>query len=264
MREGRQAIDSFAVHVYQSNYGDLQNAFGDNLKLYYLHYIDYGRAEGRNGKDYIQTAPSTPTGDSSIYEGIDYSKVYDYSYYINHNPDVYAALGGDPKAVLKHFVEYGMKEGRQAIGDFAVHVYQSNYEDLQNAFGNNLKLYYLHYIDYGHAEGRNGKDYVQAAPSIPTDGSSIYGGIDYSKVYNYSYYINHNLDVYAVIGGDSKAMLKHFVSWGMTEGRHSIETFNVWKYKNRYFDLSQAYGNDLKSYYYHYINYGYAEGRIGN
>lgn len=47
MREGRQAIDSFNVRAYRARYPDLQNAFGDNLPAYYLHYIQLGRNEKR-------------------------------------------------------------------------------------------------------------------------------------------------------------------------------------------------------------------------
>ena len=47
MNEGRQAIDTFNVQKYQSNYSDLRSAFKNDLKAYYLHYINYGKSEGR-------------------------------------------------------------------------------------------------------------------------------------------------------------------------------------------------------------------------
>ena len=46
-------------------------------------------------------------------DDIDYSAVYDYDYYIARYPDVVSVLGTDPKIVLKHFVTYGMSEGRR-------------------------------------------------------------------------------------------------------------------------------------------------------
>ena len=49
MNEGRQGNSKFNAYVYRARYGDLQNAFGDNLKEYYMHYINYGKKEGRNG-----------------------------------------------------------------------------------------------------------------------------------------------------------------------------------------------------------------------
>jgi hypothetical protein len=47
MSEGRQAGNNFNVRVYKNNYGDLRAAFGNNLKAYYIHYVRYGKAEGR-------------------------------------------------------------------------------------------------------------------------------------------------------------------------------------------------------------------------
>lgn len=94
---------------------------------------------------------SNPT---SVYEGVDYSDVYDYSYYIKHNPDVLVAFGGDAIKTLEHFVTYGMDEGRQGCAGFNVQAYKDKYVDLRNAFGNNTKQYYLHFIVYGFSEGR--------------------------------------------------------------------------------------------------------------
>ena len=58
--------------------------------------------------------------------------------------------------MLAHFVNYGMKEGRQAKADFNAGVYRENYADLQSAYGNDLKSYYLHYMNFGKKEGRSG------------------------------------------------------------------------------------------------------------
>lgn len=49
MNEGRQAKDSFNVKKYKNRYNDLQNAFGNDLKSYYMHYIGNGYKEGRKG-----------------------------------------------------------------------------------------------------------------------------------------------------------------------------------------------------------------------
>ena len=48
MAEGRQGNPEFNVFTYMDNYPDLRAAFGDDLKLYYIHYIQTGKAEGRN------------------------------------------------------------------------------------------------------------------------------------------------------------------------------------------------------------------------
>lgn len=47
MAEARVASSEFNVLIYKDRYVDLRSAFGDNLKLYYMHYISNGKAEGR-------------------------------------------------------------------------------------------------------------------------------------------------------------------------------------------------------------------------
>lgn len=59
----------------------------------------------------------------TFYNGVDYSKVYDFNYYLNRYPDVQAAYGKDDIAVLSHFVNIGMNEGRQACKTFDVQSY---------------------------------------------------------------------------------------------------------------------------------------------
>ena len=47
MNEGRKASNDFDPSFYQNTYGDLRNAFGNNMKEYYKHYLNYGMKEGR-------------------------------------------------------------------------------------------------------------------------------------------------------------------------------------------------------------------------
>ena len=113
--------------------------------------MNYGAKEGRKG-----TGCTTVQGATTVYNGVDYSAVYDYYYYVSNNSDIKNVYGNDDQAVLAHFVNYGMNEGRQAKADFNVGVYRGNYADLQSAYGNNLKSYYLHYMNFGKKEGRSG------------------------------------------------------------------------------------------------------------
>ena len=82
--------------------------YGNNLRSYYLHYISNGKAEGRKA-----TGDVTITDGVSVYNGVDYSAVFDYNYYITNNGDIKAAFGDDDVSVLAHFVNYGMSEGRR-------------------------------------------------------------------------------------------------------------------------------------------------------
>ena len=47
MAEGRRGNRGFNVKYYQYRYDDLQGAYGADLKEYYLHYLQFGRGEGR-------------------------------------------------------------------------------------------------------------------------------------------------------------------------------------------------------------------------
>ncbi|MDO5409427.1 MAG: hypothetical protein Q4F21_03125, partial [Lachnospiraceae bacterium] len=119
---------------------------GDNLKEYYLHYINRGKLEGRDGVE------------TNICNGIDYNSVYNYDYYTSKNPDIKNAFGNDRKATFEHFINRGMLEGRRASAEFDVNYYREQNQDLQNAYGDNLKEYYLHYINRGKLERRIGAE----------------------------------------------------------------------------------------------------------
>ena len=196
----------------------------------------------------------------NVYNGIDYSAVYDYTYYISKYADLKKAFGDDQYKALQHFVNRGMLEGRQAKDSFNVYSYMNRYADLRAAFGNNLKNYYLHYMNRGLIEGRDGSN----STTPPTGSSTIYDGIDYSAVYDYTYYISTYPDLKNAFGNDQYKALQHFVNRGMLEGRQAKDSFNVYSYMNRYADLRAAFGNNLKNYYLHYMNNGLKEGRSGS
>ena len=183
IREGRVASNEFNVKVYKANYPDLARAFGTNWKAYFDHYLAFGRAEHRNastasspaaaptnpaptGTVPVNTvpapAPAANTQPTNVLPAIparliDISPVFDACYYLNRYPDLQAAYGNDGTKALMHFVNYGMKEGRQGCPDFNVKIYQAKYADLQRAYGSNLPAYYFHYITNGMAEHRTAK-----------------------------------------------------------------------------------------------------------
>ena len=251
MKEGRKASDTFEVTSYKNLYQDLRLAFGNDLTKYYEHYVKYGYSEGRKatGVTSVQNAVTKMNG-------IDYSLVYDYNFYVSHNPDVKKVFGNDDIGTLRHFVTYGMKEGRQAKATFNVNSYKNQYPDLRTAFGKDLKSYYMHYIRYGAKEGRKGIGCNQVIGAV-----TKLDGVDYSAVYNYQYYVAHNPDIKKAFGNDDIATLQHFVKYGMKEGRTASADFSLAKYKSRYADLRNAFGDDNAKYYLHYISYGKKEGR---
>lgn len=191
-----------------------------------------------------------------IYQGVDYSAVFDEYYYLNKYSDLKAAFGTDGAAAFSHFLNYGMQEGRQASPAFDVYAYRARWRDLRMAFGQDLKAYYLHYINFGEREKR-----AATGSHTITSAVTVYGGVDYSAVYDYNYYIANHPDVNKAYNGNEADVLAHFVNYGMKEGRRASAAFDVNSYRLRYKDLRMVYGSDLAGYYYHYMNYGKAEGR---
>lgn len=251
MAEGRQGSSQFDVYSYKNLYPDLRAAFGNNLKSYYMHYISSGKAEGRKA-----TGVNTLQNPITTYNGIDYSAVYDYNYYLKKYSDLAKIYTNDDIGLLAHFVNCGMGEGRQAKASFDVFSYRNQYQDLRVAFGNNLKSYYMHYISNGKAEGRKATGVKSIQNPITT-----YNGVDYSSVYDYNFYIKKYSDLARIYTNDEVGLLAHFVNCGMAEGRQAKANFDVFSYRNQYQDLRLAFGKDLKSYYFHYMNSGKKEGR---
>lgn len=223
-----------------------------------------------DGDYYVESTATAWQKPSTVYNGVDYSAVYDYEYYIEHNSDVKAAFGNNSRAVLQQFVNYGMKEGRRASENFNVYAYANRYGDLKKAYGTDLKSYYMHYINYGKKENRIATGSDKKLNGSTTSGtgsgssnvSTVYNGVNYASVYDYNYYIANNADVKKAYGNDKAAALKHFVTYGMAEGRQGCASFNVKAYAYRYADVRNSYGSNLKLYYMHYINYGKKEGRV--
>ena len=272
MSEGRRGSEAFDVQSYYNEYPDLRAAFGTDLASYYSHYLMYGKKEGRHA-----TGCSKLKGAATKAGGVDYAPVYDPEYYLSRNGDVEKAFtkstyGGvtmvDDSAVLRHFVNYGMSEGRRGSEAFDVQSYYNEYPDLRAAFGTDLASYYSHYLMYGKKEGRHA-----TGCSKLKGAATKAGGVDYAPVYDPEYYLSRNGDVEkaftkSTYGGvtmvDDSAVLRHFINYGMSEGRRGSEAFDVYSYKTRYLDLRKAYGSNLKAYYCHYLEYGMKEHRNGS
>ena len=199
---------------------------------------------------------------------MDYSSVFDADYYLNKYPDVAKWANNDKDKALQHFVSFGMGEGRRGNEAFDVQSYYNEYRDLRLAYGTDLPSYYYHYMRWGKGEGRHASGCTSLKDPVTKA-----GGVDYSAVFDPEYYLENNGDVRSAYtkttyGGvsmlDDSAVLRHFVSFGMGEGRRGNEAFDVYGYKTRYLDLRQAYGSDLKAYYNHYLRYGIKEGRDGS
>ena len=217
---GYQAIADFNVLGYAKANGRLRDVFGSDLLSYVHHYIEYGKQEGRNG-----LGSSTMEDYETVYNGIDYSAVYDYNYYTSKNYEVYEKYNVDDAKVLEHFVTVGMVQGQQGCEAFNPVSYAYEYPDVRERCRNSLKYYmdqggfnytsiYFDYIEVGKAGGYHGTGCHSMKGYVTT-----YNGKDYSSVYDYNVYCSNNKDIFALLGVDDAAVLEHFALYGQEEGR---------------------------------------------
>lgn len=127
---------------------------GKSCPSYYVNQTNWTMFKNRLSTSSVGTVSST--SNSYMYNGIDYSLVFDPTYYANKYTDLKNTFGTSSTQLFSHFINNGMKEKRQASDKFNVDIYMNNYADLRNAFGKDYPLYYKHYITNGYKEGRVG------------------------------------------------------------------------------------------------------------
>ena len=82
------------------------------------------------------------------------AKVFDAKYYAEAYPDVVAVLGNDEEVLLTHYINNGIKEGRDASATFNVSIYALANADLTEVYGDDLEAYIEHYVTFGVKENR--------------------------------------------------------------------------------------------------------------
>jgi len=192
--EGRSGSRNFDYTVYRACNTDVEELYGEYIEGYYIHYINFGRAEGRTGglsasdsgidkteasyrifdkEFYLENYPelkfSVGTEGNDLYrywvnEGIGQgqtaSPVIVPEEYLEINTDVQAVFGNDNAAAMKHFLSDGILEGRTGSYEFDYTVYESCNTDVVEAFADDIVGYYAHYVKYGKAENRTAATYV--------------------------------------------------------------------------------------------------------
>lgn len=83
-------------------------------------------------------------------------------------------------------------------------------------------------------------------------------------VFDYKYYADHNLDIYAVYGYNQAALKQHWNLYGKAEGRKSSPILDLTYYVANNADVRKAFNNNYVAAYNHFMNYGYAEFRASS
>lgn len=166
--------------------------------------------------------------------------MFDSDYYATTQGDVVFYLGNDKEVLKQHYMNYGIKEGRQASVYFDVKYYLATNGDVAKAFGaNNYEAAYNHFITYGMNEGRVA-----------------------SRVFDVNYYLETNGDVAKAFGANKVAVYTHFITYGMNERRRPSVAFDPTHYLANYKDIAKAYGDgNYQAATRHYAIWGYQEGR---
>ena len=153
----------------------------------------------------------TASGRTYVYKGQDYSRVFSPSYYAAHYPAVKKRCGTDAKKLLRNFVRYGMKKGRRGSASFDVKSYIYGNQDLRIKYKNDLSKYYLHYQNRGYKSAK--RKGTAVGIKRMKDPVTVLKGVDYSPVYDYSYYIKKRPELLKKYGYRDTRVLKYFVKY---------------------------------------------------
>lgn len=89
-----------------------------------------------------------PIPDSKpTYDGQDYSQVFDYRFYLEHNADLAKAYANNVQESLQHFIVHGIHEKRMAHPCFSIRSYIKGHPELHSKLGDEPLSYLLHYLD---------------------------------------------------------------------------------------------------------------------
>ena len=209
-------FDGFDVNSYRKRYPKLEKAYGNDIDAYYEHYFLTGKKAGWDGTkgDFAEDNDDSDKT-STIYKGVDYAPVFDAKYYLNRYSDLKSAFGNDYAAALKHFVDYGIGEGRRASESFDVTLYKANYPDLQELFGDDNTKYVDHYLDYGINEGRCANRRILNGISVASDGKKYYYKNDQVDT-SYTGFAAYQGNMYYVLGGivsNYTGLINYYGTW---------------------------------------------------
>ncbi len=236
-------------HAFMSNKSDIQNFLNSDEGLKKL-----GVADATGIAKYFGLSK------------VDYSPIFDANYYAETYADLKAAFGNDEEALLNHFINYGMREGRRGNSAFNVYSYRGRYADLQKAYGDDIKKYYEHYLYYGQNEGRDASFINQMYQVRFMQGEEVLS--TQSVVFGHSASIKNLAKSGAVLDLDKSIWcitsdIDVQVSYRyMYNGVDYTPIFDAECYLEKYADLRQAYGTDGAKALQHFVNWGMAEGRV--
>ena len=93
------------------------------------------------------------------YQGVDYSLVFDFDYYVANNPIVVSYYTSDPvnnpptfEQMFGYFARWGMDRGQKSSPNFDLDDYKANHPELVARFGDDNRAYYTYFCQYGRED----------------------------------------------------------------------------------------------------------------
>ena len=170
-----------------------------------------------------------------VKKDIQMSGLFNQEYYLKNNDDLLLTTPN----LLRHFIQFGWREGRNPSANFDIEYYLRKYPDVASSGINPL----IHYLEYGREEGRHATEYNEQVDTIKK-----------SALFDPEWYLEKNKDV-------KKAginPLLHFMESGWREGRDPSNKFCTNFYLEHYSEFIPAGMNPLV----HYLMYGQKNGHL--
>ena len=252
-------------------------ALNGNEEALYQHWLDYGKAEGRNAsmvfnaKYYLEVNPSVAAEVGNDYvaayehfvneglqAGLESSPVFSVKYYLEANSDVAAVFNGDYISAAKHFNQNAIAEGRSGSSNFDYTVYRACNTDVEELYGDYTEGYYIHYINHGRAEGRTGG----------LGGSGTSSGIDTTtpsyRIFDAEYYLDRYPSLETEVGTDPDTLYKYWLEEGIAQGQTASPVIVPEEYLELNQDVAEVFGRDYEAVLNHFLTSGILEGRTGS
>ena len=103
LTDNRVASSRFDIAVYKKCNTDVADLYGKNTVGYYLHYINYGRAEGR-----------TTGGTTGIGDNVAAYRIFDADFYLGKYPELAQTVGTDKNKLYDYWITQGVALGQSA------------------------------------------------------------------------------------------------------------------------------------------------------
>jgi len=276
--------ESMEESLYNAEYyakanEDVAVALGYDDEAMYNHWINYGKAEGRNAsmvfnaKYYLEVNPDVAAVvgedyvaayehfvNTGLLEGRESSPVFNVKYYLWANQDVAQNFNGDYVSAAKHFNENAIAEGRSGSGNFDYTVYRACNTDVEDLYGDYTEGYYIHYINHGRAEGRTSG----LAGGNTGDSAVIDRNAASYRIFDKEFYLEQYPELVQIVGQDADALYLYWLEQGIAQGQTASPVIVPKEYLELNADVAEVFGDDFTAALRHFLSDGIFEGRTGS